>query len=105
MRLSQQPLNLKNFLDSVNIEGVEKLKLDVDVTKPELTLTIDRERALREGLSTATDRHANCVRHYLVAKQASSKKVKMNTKFRSGILIVLRNNLTDLQNMKITYRI
>ena len=44
---------LKRYLDDKNIPGVEKLKLDVDVTKPELTLTIDRERAQREGLSTA----------------------------------------------------
>ena len=43
-------VKLKNYLDSVNVPGVEKLKLDVDVNKPELTLTVDRERAMREGL-------------------------------------------------------
>jgi len=58
-------VQLKNYLDSKNIPGVEKLKLDVDITKPELTLIVDRERAMREGLST--DRSVwNFVQHCLV---------------------------------------
>lgn len=44
---------LKNYLDSIQVPGVEELKMDVDLNNPELTLTIDRKRALIEGVSTA----------------------------------------------------
>ncbi len=36
---------LKNYLDSVQVAGVEELKMDVDLKNPEITLTVDRERA------------------------------------------------------------
>ena len=44
---------LKNYLDSIQTPGVEELKMDVDLTNPEITLTIDRQRAMIEGVSTA----------------------------------------------------
>ena len=96
-------VSLKNFLETKNIEGVEKLKLDVDVTKPELTLTIDRERATREGLSTA--QIGSELRTALFGREASKLKegedeYKINVRYTD----LLRNNISELQNMKITYR-
>jgi multidrug efflux pump len=44
--------SLKNYLDSIQIPGVEELKMDVDLKNPEITLTVDRERALIEGVSS-----------------------------------------------------
>ena len=44
---------LKNYLDSIQTPGIEELKMDVDLTNPEITLTIDRQRANIEGVSTA----------------------------------------------------
>ena len=44
---------LKNYLDSLQTPGVEELKMDVDLTNPEITLTIDRQRAMIEGVSSA----------------------------------------------------
>ncbi len=44
---------LKNYLDSLQTPGVEELKMDVDLTNPEITLTIDRERAMIEGVNSA----------------------------------------------------
>ena len=32
--------------------GVEELKMDVDLTNPEVLLTVDRERAMIEGVSS-----------------------------------------------------
>jgi multidrug efflux pump len=94
---------LKNYLDSINVPGVEKLKLDVDVTKPELTLNIDRERAMREGLSTV--QIATEVRTALFGREASKLKLGEDEyKIQVRYTDLLRNNLTDLQNMKITYR-
>jgi multidrug efflux pump subunit AcrB len=96
-------VKLKNYLDSVNVEGVEKLKLDVDVTKPELTLTIDRERALREGLSTT--QIGSELRTALFGREASKlKEGEDEYKIQIRYTDQLRNNLSDLQNMKITYR-
>src|SRR5205085_8799969 len=45
--------DLKNYLDTNKVEGIEYLTMDVDVNNPEISITVDRERALREGLSTA----------------------------------------------------
>lgn len=94
---------LKQFLDSVNVPGVEKLKLDVDVTKPELALTIDRERAQREGLSTQQIGFE--LRTALFGREASKLKIGEDEyKIQVRYSDELRNNLTDLQNMRITYR-
>jgi multidrug efflux pump subunit AcrB len=45
--------NLKRFIDSLEIGGIEDLKSDFETFKPELIVNIDRERANREGISTA----------------------------------------------------
>ncbi|PWT71454.1 MAG: copper transporter [Bacteroidetes bacterium] len=96
-------LKLKNYLDAKNIPGVEKLKLDVDVTKPELTLSIDRERALHEGLSTG--QIGSELRSALFGKEASKlKDGEDEYKIQVRYTDLLRNNVSDLQNMKITYR-
>jgi multidrug efflux pump subunit AcrB len=94
---------LKRYLDSVNIPEVEKLKLDVDVTKPELALTIDRERAQREGLSTGQIGYE--LRTALFGREASKLRVGEDEyKIQIRYTEELRNSLSDLQNMKITYR-
>ncbi len=96
-------VELKNFLEEKNIPGVEKLKLDVDVSKPELTLTIDRERALREGLSTGQIGFE--LRTALFGREASKlKEGEDEYKIQIRYNEVLRNNISELQNLKITYR-
>jgi multidrug efflux pump subunit AcrB len=96
-------VRLKNYLDSINIEGVDKLKLDVDVTKPELAVTIDRARALREGISTG--QIGMEIRTALFGREASKLKLGEDEyKIQVRYTDTLRNNLADLQNMKITYK-
>jgi multidrug efflux pump subunit AcrB len=51
--LIKTAVSLKNYLDSIQVPGVEELKMDVDLSNPEVTFTVDRERALIEGVSTA----------------------------------------------------
>lgn len=41
----------KNYLDSLHIPGVEKLKSDFETNKPEIIVEVDRVRANREGIS------------------------------------------------------
>jgi len=43
---------MKNFINKSGIEGIEKLKADLETGKPELIVNIDREKARRFGLST-----------------------------------------------------
>ena len=41
------------FVESLNIGGIEKLKSSMEVNKPELILELDREKANKLGMSTA----------------------------------------------------
>ncbi|HSF87774.1 MAG TPA: efflux RND transporter permease subunit, partial [Saprospiraceae bacterium] len=41
-----------HYLDSLAIPGVEELRSDMIVSKPEISIEIDRDRANREGVST-----------------------------------------------------
>ena len=44
--------NMKKKINESGIEGIEKLKTDLETGKPELVVNIDREKARRFGLST-----------------------------------------------------
>ena len=96
-------VDLKQYLERVNVEGVEKLKLDVDVTKPELTLTVDRERALREGINTS--QIGMELRTALFGSEASKlKEGEDEYKIQVRYADIRRNNLGDLANTKITFK-
>lgn len=43
---------LQDFINEQNIGGIEQLKLDVEVGKPEMPIVIDREKARRYNIST-----------------------------------------------------
>jgi multidrug efflux pump len=94
---------LKRYLDSVNVPGVEKLKFDVDVTKPELAVTIDRERAQIEGLSTT--QIGSELRTALFGREASKLKIGEDEyKIQIRYSEELRNSLIALQNLKISFK-
>ena len=46
--------NIKDFLNGENIDGIEKLKIDVNKNKPGLRLEIDRKKAGMLGVSAAS---------------------------------------------------
>ena len=94
---------LKNFLDSIQVPGVEELKMDVDLNNPELTLTIDRKRALIEGVSTA--QIGQQIRTALFGSEVSKiKEGKEEYKIQLRNNAVQRKSLTDLLNMRISFR-
>ena len=101
--LTKTAVDLKNYLDNKQIPGVEELKLDVDLTNPEISLSIDRERAMIEGVSTAQIGMA--LRTALFGREVS--KIKEG---EDEYKIQLRNNelqrksLPDLLNMRIVFR-
>jgi len=94
---------LKSFINDQNIGGIEELKSDVSIGKPELLVRIDREAARRYELSTYSI--AMALRTSVFGKEVS--------KFKEGedeypIMVRLddssRNNIDELMNQKITFR-
>jgi multidrug efflux pump subunit AcrB len=51
--LFQEAEEMKRIISSHNIPGIEELKTDVDKGKPEMRVSIDRDRAGRYGISTS----------------------------------------------------
>jgi multidrug efflux pump subunit AcrB len=51
--LITQAENVRSFINKQNIGGIEELKLDVEVGKPEFLIDVDRKKARRFNISTA----------------------------------------------------
>ncbi len=91
------------FINSNNIPGIEELKADVEIGKPELLINIDRDAARRYEISTFDI--ADAVRTAIFGKEVSKFKqgedeypitVRLEEKYR--------NNITDVLSQKITFR-
>jgi multidrug efflux pump subunit AcrB len=101
--LVKTAVNLKNYLDSIQVPGVEELKMDVDLNNPEITLTVDRERALVQGVSSAQVGMA--IRTALFGKEVSKiKEGKDEYKIQLRIDETQRKDLSNLLNMRISFR-
>jgi len=95
--------DLQNHLDTNRIYGIENLKMDVDLQNPEITINIDRERALREGISTA--QIGMEIRAAVFGKEASKlKEGEDEYKIQVRYNQLERNNINDLMNMRLTFR-
>jgi multidrug efflux pump subunit AcrB len=95
--------DIQRKIDEENIPGIEGLKIDLEVSKPEMIVSIDREKARMFGLSTA--QIGSALRNALFGKEIS--------KFKDGedeypIQLRLddyyRYNIAALMNQKITFR-
>ena len=94
---------LKNYLDSINVPGVEELKMDIDLTNPEIALTVDRQRALIEGVSSA--QVGMQVRTALFGREISKiKEGEDEYKIQLRNQELQRRNLSDLLNMNLVFR-
>ncbi|HEY4150274.1 MAG TPA: efflux RND transporter permease subunit [Chitinophagaceae bacterium] len=94
---------LKNYLDSIQVPGVEELKMDVDLNNPEITITVNRERALIAGISSS--QIGEQIRTALFGKEVSKiKEGKEEYKIQLRNNEVQRKSLVDLLNMKVTFR-
>ena len=101
--LVKTAVNLKNYLDSIQVPGVEELKMDVDLNNPEITLTVDRERALIQGVSSAQIGQA--IRTGLFGKEISKiKEGKDEYKIQLRNNELQRKSLSNLLNMRISFR-
>ncbi|MEO6681338.1 MAG: efflux RND transporter permease subunit [Ginsengibacter sp.] len=101
--LTDAAVELKKHLDSLQIEGVEELKLDVDLTSPEITLSINRQRAMSEGVSTA--QIGMQIRTALFGQEVTKiKDGEDEYKVQLRNMEVQRQSLSELLNMKIVFR-
>jgi multidrug efflux pump len=94
---------MKVYLDSLHIEGIEELKSDIQNIKPEIVVDIDRERANREGISSA--QIGMEIRNAVFGSEASkfrdaNDQYPIQVRFKQD----QRNSIENILNLKITYR-
>lgn len=94
---------VKRYLDSLNIPGVEELRSDLIVSKPEISIQIDRDRANREGISTA--QIGSEFRTAILGKEATKFKdgedeIPVNIRLKPD----QRENINSVENLNITFR-
>lgn len=96
----------EDMLETINgsgVEGLEGLKMDLDVDKPEIIVHIDREMARRYGVSTYAV--SNTIRTALFGKEISDFKVgEEEFPIQLRLQEEYRNNLASLMNQRITFR-
>lgn len=93
---------LYNYLDTNRVAGVENLQADVDLNNPEITISVDREKAMMEGVTTS--QVGMEIRTAVFGREVSKiKEGEDEYKIQLRYLDLLRNNITDLMNMRITF--
>lgn len=93
---------LYNYLDTNRVEGIENLQADVDLNNPEITINVDREKAMFEGVSTG--QIGQEIRTAVFGKEVSKiKDGEDEYKIQLRYTDLLRNNIVDLMNMRITF--
>lgn len=94
---------LTNLIEASGIQGIEGLQIDLDVGKPELNVSIDRERARRFGLSTG--QVASTIRTALFGSEVSNFKVgEDDYPIQVRMKDEYRYDLSTLLNQSITFR-
>lgn len=93
---------LSKYLDQNPVEGIENLKMDVDLNSPEITVHVDRERAMMEGLSTG--QIGSEIRTAIFGKEVSKlKDGEEEYKIQVRYAELQRREITDVMNMRITF--
>jgi multidrug efflux pump subunit AcrB len=95
--------DLKRYLDSLQIPGIEELKSDLVTNKPEILIEVDRERANREGITSSQIGQA--LRGAIFGMEVSKfKDANDDYPIQVRYNVNQRNNIDALMNLKITYR-
>lgn len=95
--------DMRNFINSKNIEGIEELKIDVNKSKPAMQVTVDREKAGELGVSVG--QVGSQLRRSLFGEKAGIYKkdgedYDINVRFNED----LRYNTSALFNQNIIFR-
>ncbi|HEY6063245.1 MAG TPA: efflux RND transporter permease subunit, partial [Chitinophagaceae bacterium] len=93
---------LFNYLDTNKVNGIENLQADVDLNNPEITIKVDRQKAMFEGISTG--QIGMELRTAVFGKEVSKiKDGEDEYKIQLRYTDLMRQNITDLINMRITF--
>jgi multidrug efflux pump len=94
---------ITSLINNSGIEGIEDLKSDLVLNKPEISVNIDREKAMRQGVSTV--QAALAIRTAIFGKDISKFR---ETDKESDIVIKLKDEYKqkpqDLMNLIIAFR-
>ena len=94
---------VRKFVNTANVAGVDKLKSDFVSNKPEIVFDIDRERAQREGLSTA--QVAMEIRNAVYGSEATKfRDVDDEYPVQLRYALDQRSDIETIRNLKITFR-
>ena len=95
--------SLQAFIEQSDIEGIEGLKIDLEVDKPQLLIQIDREKARRLGVSTI--QIAGTIRTALFGKEISDFKVGEDEyPIQLRLQDKYRYSVAALMNQRISFR-
>lgn len=102
-KLNNASIALKKYLDSLQIAGVEELKSDIQNSKPQININIDRERANLLGISTA--QVGSDLRNAVFGKEVSkfrdaNDEYPIMVRFEDA----QREDLSALINSQVTFR-
>ena len=64
--------NLRNYIEDLGIRGIEELKIDINKGKPEMNITVDREKAGQFGVTTG--QVGQTLRRSIFGEEASTYK-------------------------------
>ena len=100
--LTKRAETVQEYLIKKNIEGIQKLKLDVEVNKSEVQIEINRQYAKRVGLSTS--QIAQSIRTSLFGKDVSTynygdEDYDINIRFNEND----RKDISSILNQKIMF--
>ena len=111
-KLIYESNKIKEYLDTINIPGIQKLKLNVDLNKAEIKIKINREYAKRAGLSTG--QISATIRTALFGKDVSTytegeENFDINIRFkkdnRSDLSSVLDHKVMFMNNRGVKLKI
>ncbi|MEY3452238.1 MAG: cation/multidrug efflux pump, partial [Bacteroidota bacterium] len=94
---------LKQFINTLGIDGIEELKSDLVKNKPEVVIEIDRERANTEGIFTG--QIGSEIRKAVFGQEVSKfREAGEEYPIQLRYQYTQRNDIEALLNTKITYR-
>ena len=102
----EEAYKIRAFLERQNIEGVEKLKMNVEANRPEIPLIVDREQVRKLSSSTMavgtairTALLGNNVATYTLGEDSYDMVIRMNKENREDLNALLDQKLNFRNNM------
>jgi multidrug efflux pump len=94
---------IKKALEEKDVPGVDKLKTDLELDRPEILVKVNRDAAKRFGISTG--QIAQTLRTALLGKEVSKyKQGEDDYPIQVRLQDEYRYNINNLLNMKVTFR-